>query len=78
MGVLSEKNSRRRPIAVGRKSFLFVGLDRGGHAAATFYSLMATCKNYEINPYEYLVDVLARLPECETDDDYEKLVPGNW
>ena len=34
---------------------------------------MATCKNYEINPYEYLVDVLTRLQECETDEDCEKL-----
>ncbi|MDH5232440.1 MAG: transposase domain-containing protein [Gammaproteobacteria bacterium] len=57
---------------------MFVGSARGGPAAATFYSLMATCKKYEINPYEYLVDVLTRLPECETDEDYEKLVPGKW
>ncbi|MDH5731068.1 MAG: transposase domain-containing protein [Gammaproteobacteria bacterium] len=34
--------------------------------------------HYEINPYEYLVDVLTKLPECETDEDYEKSVPGWW
>ncbi|MDH5217202.1 MAG: IS66 family transposase, partial [Gammaproteobacteria bacterium] len=67
-----------RPVALGRKNYLFVGSDRGGHAAAMFYSLMATCKIYGINPYEYLVDVLTRLPECETGEDYEKLVPGKW
>jgi len=33
---------------------------------------------YEINPYEHLVDVLTRLPECETDEDFEKWVHGEW
>ena len=33
---------------------------------------------YEINPYEHLVDVLTRLPECETDEDFEKWVHEEW
>jgi len=67
-----------RPVALGRKNYLFVGSDRGGKAAATFYSLMASCKNYGLNPYEYLVDVLTRLPYCNTKEDFVNLIPGDW
>lgn len=51
-----------RPIAVGRSNFLFAGSVRGGHAAATMYSLIGTAKLNGINPYLWLKDVLARLP----------------
>jgi hypothetical protein len=51
-----------RPIAVGRSNYLFAGSARGGHAAATMYSLIGTAKLNGLNPYLWLKDVLARLP----------------
>ena len=51
-----------RPVALGRKNFLFVGSDRGGRAAAIAYSLIQTCKLHGIEPFAYLTDVLRRLP----------------
>jgi len=51
-----------RPITVGRANWTFAGNDRGGRAAATIYSLIETCKLNNNNPYEYLRDVLTRLP----------------
>ena len=67
-----------RPIALGRKNYLFVGSDRGGNAAATYYSLVETCKNYNINPLVYFMDVLTRLPDCKTEEDVQQLIPSNW
>jgi len=67
-----------RPVALGRKNFLFVGSDRGGHAAAVYYSIVETCKSYNVNPLEYLADILTRLPHCTTEKEYKALLPNNW
>ena len=48
-----------RPVAVGRKAFLFVGSERAGHAAAIYYSLVESCKANKVNPLTYLTYVLA-------------------
>jgi transposase len=48
-----------RPVAVGRKAFLFVGSERAGHAAAVYYSLVESCKANKVNPLTYLTYVLA-------------------
>jgi hypothetical protein len=45
-----------RPIAMGRKSYLFTASERGCHVAATLYSLVGTCKLNRIEPYAYLKD----------------------
>lgn len=66
-----------RPITVGRSNYVFAGNDRGGKAAATIYSLIETCKLNEINPYEYLVDVLTRLPNT-LNRDIKLLLPYKW
>ncbi|MSR63208.1 MAG: transposase [Planctomycetes bacterium] len=50
-----------RPIAVGRKNWLFAGSERGGHAAATIYSLIESCKRVGVDPFLYLRDVLVRV-----------------
>lgn len=51
-----------RPIAVGRSNYLFAGSARGGHAAATMYSLIGTARLNGLNPFLWLRDVLTRLP----------------
>lgn len=50
-----------RPVAVGRRNWLFAGSQSGGQRAATLYSLITTCKRLEIEPCAYLTDVIARI-----------------
>jgi transposase len=66
-----------RGIALGRKSWLFCGSDRGGRRAATLYSLIVTAKLNDVDPQAWLADVLARIaghPVHSIDD----LLPWNW
>jgi len=66
-----------RGIALGRKSWLFCGSDRGGHRAAAMYSLIVTAKMNDIDPQLWLADVLARIaghPAHRLDE----LLPWNW
>jgi hypothetical protein len=67
-----------RPIALGRKNYLFIGSDRGGKAAATYYSLVETCKGAGINPTLYLAELLTKIPECKTQEEALDLVPKQW
>ena len=64
-----------RPFALGRKNWLFMGSSSGAKAGAIFYSLIETCKANNVEPYQYLCAMLNRIRECETDDDYRKLLP---
>ena len=50
-----------RGVALGRKSWLFCGSDRGGQRAAAMYSLIVTCKMNGVDPQAWLADVLARI-----------------
>ena len=66
-----------RGIALGRKSWLFAGSDRGGDRAAAMYSLIVTAKMCNIDPQAWLADVLARIaghPASRLDE----LLPWNW
>lgn len=47
-----------RPVALGRKNFLFVGSERGGHAAAIWYTLVESCKLNGVNPLAYITYLL--------------------
>lgn len=64
-----------RCIAVGRKNWMQVGNERGGRAAAVFFSLIATCKERGIDPKVYLHDAMLRLAEGE---DPKLLTPRAW
>lgn len=66
-----------RPIAVGRRNWLFVGSDRAGHSMAVIYSLLASCLRVGANPFEYLSDVLRRAPEQPIERMWE-LTPDAW
>lgn len=52
-----------RSIAIGRKNWLFCGSDRGGRAAAVHFSLIASCRRHELDPFVYLRDILTTLPK---------------
>jgi len=66
-----------RRVAVGRKNWMFAGSDEGGRRAAILYSLVASCARLKINPYDYLRDVLERLPNHSPDTLCE-LTPQAW
>lgn len=64
-----------RPFALGRKNWTFMGSPSGAKAGAIFYSLIETCKANNVEPYKYLCNMLNQIRLCQTDDDYEKLLP---
>ena len=66
-----------RGIALGRKSWLFAGSDRGGQRAAAMYSLIVTAKMNDIDPQAWLADVLARIAEHPI-HRLDDLMPWNW
>jgi transposase len=66
-----------RPIAVGRKNWLFAGSVRGGKAAATIYTLVECCKLTGVDPAAYLADVLVRVATHPA-SRVEELLPANW
>jgi len=66
-----------RPIAIGRKNWLFFGSAEGGEAGAVILSLVQTCRGLGINPREYLEDVLRRLMSHSFQKLYE-LLPDYW
>ena len=66
-----------RGIALGRKSWLFAGSDRGGQRAAAMYSLIVTVKMNDVDPQAWLADVLGRIAEHPA-RDIDELLPWNW
>jgi hypothetical protein len=56
---LSERSVR--PVAIGRKNYLFLGSDHGGKAAAVLYSVMASAKANQVEPFAYVRDLLVQL-----------------
>ncbi len=66
-----------RIVAVGRKNWLFAGSDAGAERAAVIYSLIASCKLCEIDPFEYLRDVLDRI-STHPASRIAKLTPSGW
>src|SRR5687768_12548378 len=66
-----------RPVALGRKNYLFAGSHAGAKRAAIVYSLLGSCKLQGINAHEYLQDVLQRLPE-QPINQLKELLPPFW
>ena len=66
-----------RGVALGRKSWLFAGSERGGELAAFMYTLIITAKMNDIDPKAWLADVLKRLPDMPV-SRVRELLPWNW
>lgn len=78
--------------AIGRKNYLFVGSEKGGHGAAVMYSLVSSAKANGVEPFAWLRDVFTRLPyhrdgeaftqaandEPVTSDELDSLLPDRW
>lgn len=69
-----------RPLAIGRRNYLFCGNHDAAENAAIIYSLLGCCKASDVNPGEWLTDVLSRIPKYNTDYtlDLADLLPHNW
>jgi transposase len=66
-----------KPIALGRKSFLFAGHDEGAENLAKLQRLVATCPRHGVNPQAYLEDVLVRV-NTHPAKDIAALMPSAW
>jgi transposase len=65
-----------RPVALGRKNYLFAGSSRGAERAAMFYSFFGTCKKNNVNPFDWLKKVLEIIPDYKANKLHE-LLPQN-
>lgn len=69
---------RMRPVAVGRKNYLFAGSDAGASRAAILYTIIAGCHLSGVNPFDYVRDVLERLSAGWPQSRLTELLPENW
>ena len=66
-----------RGVALGRKSWLFAGSERGGQRAAFMHSLIGTAKLNGIDPQAWLAEVIARISDLPV-SRLPELLPGHW
>jgi len=66
-----------RPLALGRKNYLFAGSNQGAERAAMMYSFFASCKANDVNPSEWMRDVLIRIGNHSV-NRLEDLLPVQW
>jgi len=66
-----------RPLALGRKNYLFCGNHEAAKRTAIIYSLMGSCKVNDVNPQEWLTDVLNRIQDHNI-QKLDELLPHNW
>lgn len=66
-----------RPVAIGRKNYLFAGSHKGAQRSAMFYSFFAACKNHNIEPQAWLTHVLENINEYKI-SELNQLLPQNY
>jgi transposase len=64
-----------RPVALGRKNYLFAGSHEGAKHAAVIYSMLATCKIRNIEPFKWLTEILTKIPDYPA-NKLSELLPG--
>jgi len=67
-----------RPIAIGRKNWLFAGSEAGGARAAAIYSVIETAKMNGVEPQAYIADVIAKIAADWPAARWDELLPWNW
>jgi hypothetical protein len=72
-----ESERALRPVAIGRKNWLFAGCKAGGDATGTLLSLVQTCRVIGADPFEYLEDVLGRI-QGHPASRVAELLPHHW
>ncbi|TAN15272.1 MAG: IS66 family transposase [Chitinophagaceae bacterium] len=66
-----------RPVTLGRKNYLFCGSHEAAKRAGMLYSLLGTCKLHDMNPYEWLKEVITKLP-THPNNRMDELLPHIW
>ena len=66
-----------RPLAIGRKNYLFMGSQKAGKSAAIFYSLIGSCKMAGVNPLVWLTDVIKNINDWPI-KQLHQILPSNW
>jgi transposase len=66
-----------RMVVIGRKNYMFAGSEAGAWRAAIIYSLVASCKLHDIDPFRYFQDVLTRV-SIHPADKIDELLPSEW
>ena len=72
---LDENNMR--PVAIGRKNYMFKGSPEAAKRGAMIYSVLATAKNHGLEPWSYLRDMLTYLPRA-TSSQIRDFIPQQW
>ncbi len=67
-----------RPIALGRKNFLFAGSHAAAQNAAMLYSFLGSCQRNNVQPHQWLADVLEKLNDPEYEGKFSDLLPNRW
>ena len=70
-----------RPIALSRKNFLFCGNHQAAENTAMICSLLASCKESKVNPREWLIDIIAKMPYYQkpsAKNNLNELLPHKW
>lgn len=66
-----------RPVAIGRKNYLFAGSHQGAERAAILYSLVACCRLNNVNPQAWFTDVMSRM-HTQKITEVRELLPDRW
>lgn len=66
-----------RPLALGRKNYLFCRNHEAAYHTAIVYSLLGTCRLWEIDPVKWLTDIFSRIQDCSV-KRLEELLPHKW
>jgi transposase len=66
-----------RPTVLGRKNYLFSGSHEAAKRSAMFYSFIGTCKLNQVNPEEWLADILEKIKDTKSSQLFT-LLPNNW
>jgi transposase len=66
-----------RPSALGKKNWLFIGHPTAGERSAILYTLLASCRRHQINPFDYLKDLFTRLPAAKI-TQIKTFTPAAW
>ena len=69
-----------RPVTLGRKNYLFCGNHEAAGNMAVVCSLLATCRNHDINPRDYLNDIISQMPyhTKASREELIQLLPHQW
>lgn len=69
-----------RPITLGRKNYMFCGNHESADNMCVIQSLLATCRNHDVNPRLYLNSVIASMPYFDkaSEEDLAQLLPHGW